>query len=85
MAQMIRKQFYIEPGQDAILKQRARSLGVTEAELVRRAIELYVTAPTSPPRCVAAWQKEKAFIASLMSRGKVDGKRRWKRGDLYER
>ena len=39
MRRMVRKQVYIEPGQDARLKRQAAQLGVTEAELIRRAID----------------------------------------------
>ncbi|PXF58575.1 MAG: hypothetical protein C4B58_06140 [Deltaproteobacteria bacterium] len=39
MAQMIRKQVYIEPMQDTVLKKRSRMLGITEAEVIRRAID----------------------------------------------
>ena len=36
---MIRKQLYLEETQDQALKQRARELGISEAELVRRALD----------------------------------------------
>lgn len=36
---MTRKQLYIEERQDQALKQRAKTLGVSEADLVRRAID----------------------------------------------
>jgi len=36
---VIRKQLYIEPHQEEALKQRSRELGVSEAELVRRALD----------------------------------------------
>jgi hypothetical protein len=39
MMYVIRKQLYIEPHQEAELKRRARELGVSEAELVRRALD----------------------------------------------
>ena len=39
MAQMIRKQVYIEPLQDVNLKRQAKKLGITEAEIMRRAID----------------------------------------------
>jgi hypothetical protein len=44
---MIRKQFYIFPDQDAALKRKARELGVSEAELVRRALDAVLTETTS--------------------------------------
>lgn len=37
--QMVRKQFYISKRQDALLKQRAKQRGVSEAEVIRQAIE----------------------------------------------
>lgn len=36
---MIRKQLYIEKAQDKALKRRARELGVSEAEVMRRALD----------------------------------------------
>jgi hypothetical protein len=40
---MIRKQLYIDPSQDAALKRKARELGLSEAELVRRALDAVLT------------------------------------------
>jgi hypothetical protein len=36
---MIRKQLYLDEAQDKALKQRARELGLSEAEIVRRALD----------------------------------------------
>ena len=38
MAGMVRKQIYIEPRQDALLKQAAKRRSVSEAELIRLAL-----------------------------------------------
>ncbi len=38
MAQMIRKQIYIDAANEEFLKRRASELGVTEAEVVRQAL-----------------------------------------------
>ncbi len=38
MAQMIRKQVYIDAENERFLKERARQLGITEAEVVRQAL-----------------------------------------------
>ena len=35
---MIRKQLYITEGQDEVLKEQAQKLGISEAELARRAL-----------------------------------------------
>ena len=39
MAQMIRKQIYIQKGQEERLKKAAEARGVSEAEIIRRALE----------------------------------------------
>lgn len=85
MAEMIRKQFYLEPGQEALLKQRARELGVTEAELVREAVNLYAFAGVSTHRDPGIWAREKDFIEALRKKGPLEGGRRWRREDLYDR
>jgi hypothetical protein len=36
---MVRKQLYLEETQDRALKARAKELGISEAELVRRALD----------------------------------------------
>jgi hypothetical protein len=43
---MIRKQLYLESHQDAALKRKARALGLSEAELVRRALDAALQEPT---------------------------------------
>lgn len=67
MPEMVRKQFYIEPRQDALLKQRAKDLGITEAELVREALDAYAGEAVIARLDPAAWQREKAFIEALAS------------------
>lgn len=39
MYMMVRKQLYIEQGQERALKRRAKALGVSEADLVRQALD----------------------------------------------
>lgn len=36
---MVRKQLYLDEGQNEALKRRAKQLGVSEAEVVRRALD----------------------------------------------
>lgn len=49
---MIRKQLYLEEAQDQALKARAKELGVSEAEFVRRALDaaLYPSGGASSAR-----------------------------------
>lgn len=43
---MVRKQLYITEGQNEHLKQQARELGVSEAELARRALSEFLSERT---------------------------------------
>lgn len=86
MTQMIRKQVYIEPWQDATLKRLARTRGVTEAEIIRQAIDREAgsaSAVVGQPDA-AAWEEARSFILSLIAEGPVSGGRRWSRDELYE-
>jgi hypothetical protein len=50
---MVRKQLYIDLQQDALLKRKARELGLSEAEVVRRALDTALNErvnPTVPSR-----------------------------------
>lgn len=87
MAQMIRKQIYIRKRQQAVLKQLARARGVSEAEIIRRAIDEQVNgrgSQTLPPD-LGAWEKALAFMNALHRQGPAaNRKRRWTRDELYE-
>jgi len=83
MARMVRKQVYIEAEQDALLKERSRELGVTEAELIRRAIGGTGAAPgTFIDK--QAWREELAFIQERAKLPVHGHSRTWTRDELYE-
>ncbi|KKM11651.1 hypothetical protein SY88_08230 [Clostridiales bacterium PH28_bin88] len=84
VSELVRKQLYIYRTQDALLKRRARELGVTEAELVRQAIDGQMNTVSFRGRDATAWEEEKEFIRQWMAKGPVDGRRTWRREDLYE-
>lgn len=86
MAQMIRKQVYIEPRQDALLKRLARVRGITEAEVIRQALDREAGMASSPllQPDAAAWEEARAFMQALIARGPVPGGRTWKRDELHE-
>lgn len=46
---MIRKQLYLEEAQDKALKRRAKELGVSEAEVVRQALDAALSNDTVSP------------------------------------
>lgn len=85
MTRMVRKQIYIEPRQEALLKRLVRETGATESDLIRHAIDRQTQALLFPRRDLGAWQEERDFIRRLIEQGPVPGERRWRREDLYER
>ena len=85
MATKIRKQVYIEPHQEDILKRLARETGLSEAEVIRQAIDRHTQTFRLPRPDLNAWEKERAFIMHLMQQGPVPGQRTWQREELYER
>lgn len=84
MRRMVRKQVYIEPGQDALLKRQAAQLGVTEAELIRRAIDQAGAAPRGLPVDQDAWAKAKSIIQERLGITVPQTGRSWTREELYE-
>ncbi|MCH2253901.1 MAG: hypothetical protein MK365_12150 [Vicinamibacterales bacterium] len=89
MARMIRKQVYVEVRHDRMLKRRARRQGVTEAEIIREALDGAARggalARGRGGHDPDAARGALAFMRSLATR-RVKGKRGrgWSRDDLYE-
>jgi hypothetical protein len=84
MGRMVRKQLYLDETQDHELVSRARLLGVTQAELVRRAVDRYL-ADEGRSGDSAAWAALKADLERDVERGVGSGGRRWTREELHER
>lgn len=81
---MVRKQVYLEPDQDRLLKQRSKKLGVTESDLIRQGIIQLSHQPAAVPLDRQAWQAELRFI-KRRARVKTRAlERRWTREDLYD-
>ena len=85
MTTKVRKQVYIEPRQDVFLKRLAKEWNVTEAEIIRQAIDQHTRAFHFPKRDLAAWEKERSFILQLIRQGAAPGQRAWQREDLHAR
>lgn len=79
---MVRKQIYLAPKQDKMLKKLARQTHRTEAEIVRSALEEY--AQQSAKRR-EAWRQIEATIEQRMKLPRGKAGRSWKREDLYDR
>lgn len=84
MAEMVRKQVYIEPRQDALLKRLSRDLGLSEAELIRSGIDRFLGLGMLPARDLTVWAEERHFIQQRMNQAAIRGERTWKREALYD-
>nr|WP_155749082.1 hypothetical protein [Scytonema sp. UIC 10036] len=68
-----------------MLKIIAQQRGVSEAEIIRQAINLHISSMTNFQTNIATWESEKTFINSIRNRSALPGGRDWQREDLYER
>lgn len=84
MATKVRKQIYIDAEQEAVLKQLAKDKGISEAEIIRQAIDQYAQSLPSPRRDLSAWERQRSRIQRLIDQGPILGGRTWRREDLYE-
>ncbi|HLE91193.1 MAG TPA: CopG family transcriptional regulator [Anaerolineales bacterium] len=86
MSQMVRKQIYIQKSQEERLKKVAEARGVSEAEIIRRALENELKrAGYRRAYDNEAWKRLDAAIQEMDKLPPVpQEKRDWKREDLYE-
>jgi hypothetical protein len=84
---MIRKQVYIEQRHDRMLKRRASQRCITEAQLIREALDSVEIGAVVRQRVgdAVAGRKALAFMRSLSaSRRGTSSDRGWTREELYE-
>jgi hypothetical protein len=82
----VRKQLYIEAEQEKALKRRAKALGITEAEIVRDALDAALAPSYAPalPENLVALEEVLARAEQLASSGHATPRgARWRRDDLY--
>ena len=87
MSEMVRKQIYISRRQQALLKRLAKQRGLSEAEIIRQAIdrEAVKTSARIELSSQEAWDKAYQFMLSLRERaGLFKEPYRWNREELYE-
>ncbi|MFW6135989.1 MAG: ribbon-helix-helix protein, CopG family [Chloroflexota bacterium] len=84
MTTMVRKQVYIEPRQDELLKRWAEKTGRSEAEIVREALDRWMDSEERRRDAEAAWEEVLAFAEERAAYGPVPGGRTWTREDLHE-
>jgi len=85
MSTKVRKQVYIEADQDRLLSRLSEETGLSEAEIIRQAIDRHTRGAPLLRRDLTVWQEERAFIERLLAQGRVDGHRTWQREELHER
>jgi hypothetical protein len=86
MSEMIRKQFYIHKRQQVLLKQLSQARGVSEAAIVRQAIEREAAGEASSPPLAdrAAWEEVLRFVELRKALGPRGEPYRWNRQDAYK-
>jgi len=84
MSRMVRKQIYIEPEQERLLKRRAKELGVTESDLIRRGIDQVDRTYAGLPQDRVAWEEELIFIRERAGMQELGRTRGWTREELYQ-
>ena len=86
MAGMVRKQIYIEERHERLLKRISKARGVSEAELIRQAIERETIGgkplPAEPDQ--EAWDDILRFVKKRKSLRSSGRPYRWNRLDAYE-
>lgn len=86
MTQMVRKQIYIQKSQEERLKRAAEARGISEAEIIRRALENELK--RAGYRLAYDNDAMKRLYKAMLAQDKkppvARKKRDWKREDLYE-
>ncbi len=83
----VRKQIYISQRQEQLLKRLSQSLGISEAEFIRQAIDRQAAnaAPALPGSHEESWQELVTFMHSLRERAdQFSEPYHWNREELYE-
>ncbi|MBI4674591.1 MAG: hypothetical protein HY741_23345 [Chloroflexi bacterium] len=85
VSQMVRKQIYISKRQHQLLKRIAHKRQVSEALLIREAIDQQLqSAEQGLSTDAEAWQRAFGLMKSLHAQGPLPNRsREWTRADLY--
>lgn len=85
MTHMLRKQIYIPTRQQVILKRLAKARGISEAEIIRQAIEREVAANAARPVAGNRSALEDFIRFGLSRQATMDSTQRtWTRDELYD-
>ena len=83
--QMVRKQIYLQKRQDALLKQLSKERGLSQAEIIRQAIEREAAGvPAQPAEAGrSAWQELVTFLEARQRTGTSRQTYPWDREEIY--
>lgn len=84
MTTMVRKQVYIEPRQEEMLKEWAERTGKSEAEIVRQALDHWLDRKRQRREAEAAWEEVVTCSKERAAQGTASEGRSWTREELYE-
>ena len=85
MSGKVRKQFHIESDQAVLLKLLAQETGISEAGIVRQAIDRHIRGMRHVDNGMDVWEEERAFIRQRMAQGPVSRQGTCRRVDLHVR
>ena len=82
---MVRKQIYIQKRQEALLKRLSQARGLSEAEIIRQAIEREVAGVPAQPAAAdrSAWRELVAFIEARQIAKQSGEAYHWNREEIY--
>jgi len=83
MGRMVRKQIVMDAEQERVLAARARALGISQSEFVRRAVEHALV--ERDPSQSDAWARARELMDKAPVLRTGSGGRRWTREELHER
>jgi hypothetical protein len=82
--QMVRKQIYIQKRQEILLKRLSQARGLSEAEVIRQAIDRETGRVSAQPAADrSAWQEWVAFLDSRRRASAGKQPLRWNREEIY--
>jgi Arc/MetJ-type ribon-helix-helix transcriptional regulator len=85
MGRMVRKQIVMDAEQERALAARARALGISQSEFVRRAVEQLLDQPPAIDAQQRALTRLRESWAEAERLGTGSGGARWTREELHER
>lgn len=85
MKQMVRKQIYIYKRQELQLKRISEARGISEAEVIRNALDREVNSQIAPYHYdPEAWERLMKYIDERIALGQTGEPYKWRREDAYE-